>query len=112
MPGFNPRLRVGGDITPDRVHFKLLVSIHASAWEAILAGIFVADFTGSGFNPRLRVGGDVCGLPAAVHGVKVSIHASAWEATEQSPPSGRECCVSIHASAWEATAASSGRGLT
>ena len=99
---FNPRLRVGGDARCSGVHCPLKmfqstpprgrrrqgsirssssqpVSIHASAWEAIL-------------ERRLRCPGH-----------QVSIHASAWEATQLREAFALQRFVSIHASAWEAT---------
>ncbi len=79
--GFNPRLRVGGDVRTGRTPPR-----------------------GSGFNPRLRVGGDRI-QPQQPWPGRVSIHASAWEATyEEKTISRVPVNVSIHASAWEATA--------
>ncbi len=78
--GFNPRLRVGGDVRTGRTPPR-----------------------GSGFNPRLRVGGDRI-QPQQPWPGRVSIHASAWEATyEEKTISRVPVNVSIHASAWEAT---------
>ena len=124
IAGFNPRLRVGGDLSGET---------HGPRT--------------AGFNPRLRVGGDLTSVPGLTPEQQfqstpprgrrhdqgdlghpggrfqstpprgrrlfmpmsftppsqVSIHASAWEATDAcwwNPP---RWPVSIHASAWEAT---------
>ena len=58
MTGFNPRLRVGGDV--------------------FLVDLFMPHLS---FNPRLRVGGDVRVERVRDISEEVSIHASAWEAT-------------------------------
>ena len=53
---FNPRLREGGD---DKVFYTDkdgVISIHASAKEATLCGLWVLMY--QNFNPRLREGGD------------------------------------------------------
>ena len=77
IAGFNPRLRVGGDLFVLQRRWPHAVSIHASAWEA----------TSRVFNAKWRI--------------DVSIHASAWEATlamafsstgvmfQSTPPRGR-----------------------
>ena len=54
---FNPRLRVGGDASYHIRQSLLLVSIHASAWEAT-AYCSAGRLRPNCFNPRLRVGGD------------------------------------------------------
>ena len=121
--GFNPRLRMGGDMASVDRWRLLHVSIHASAWEATtscsappggtacfnprlrMGGDFRPRAYGSGryrFNPRLRMGGDRRGAISA-NATLVSIHASAWEATRHRDQHGDEPAVSIHASAWEAT---------
>ena len=79
----------------------MLVSIHASAWEATrppvrggafqVVSIHASAWEATGQGPRDD------GL------LHVSIHASAWEATELYAPLGLRFVVSIHASAWEAT---------
>ena len=77
---FNPRARMGRDITEQQVVLTAHVSIHAPAWGAT-SGPFAA--------PRLTT---------------VSIHAPAWGATPIVCSEAVGKLVSIHAPAWGATA--------
>ena len=55
---FNPRLREGGDMSPTISRVRdTNISIHASAKEATIYGVFIT-ISISYFNPRLREGGD------------------------------------------------------
>ena len=100
---FNPRPRVGGDITkvdsglisflfqstpprggrrqqPDECPEQIVVSIHAPAWGAT-ARHDAERAMRTGFNPRPRVGGDSTQLEGGGLPRPVSIHAPAWGAT-------------------------------
>ena len=77
-PGFNPRLRAGGDGDGRHDLFDRHVSIHASAREATGGGSGeVAKVTG--FNPRLRAGGDPAAWPTSPD----------WTRFQSTPPRGR-----------------------
>ena len=85
---------------PHMQQLQVIVSIHASAWEATgrhrsrppdvpvqstpphgrRRRRCTLKRCGGCFNPRLRMGGDAGAAPSNVAGA-VSIHASAWEAT-------------------------------
>ena len=55
---FNPRLRMGGDDGQlDRQIRALIISIHASVWEATNRWLELWQLS-KNFNPRLRMGGD------------------------------------------------------
>ena len=56
-PCFNPRARVGRDLTPAGDIATLTVSIHAPAWGATLWTAYWTPASNS-FNPRARVGRD------------------------------------------------------
>ena len=122
-PGFNPRLREGGDSSISFAFRCFKVSIHASAREATQRKCRSMAFH-TRFNPRLREGGDFSAIsshpdhprfnPRLREGgdiregivivlVVVSIHASAREATNVSKSYQSLDSVSIHASAREAT---------
>ena len=100
---FNPRARVGRDLTGGTAFSDgPMVSIHAPAWGATSV-ISTPTSIGRGFNPRARVGRDLSNFPTFSHYVKfqstrprgarrdrkflglavkgVSIHAPAWGAT-------------------------------
>ncbi len=99
-PGFNPRLRAGGDGPEHDDKHQDGVSIHASAQEATISmalTVTVSAFQSTPprrrrrwgrarppgalcFNPRLRAGGDKR-VHERIDGLRVSIHASAQEAT-------------------------------
>ena len=102
-PGFNPRLRAGGDGTTHCPGCKRdPVSIHASAREATIRAARMSEEAIHCFNPRLRAGGDRGNAHPAGRR-RVSIHASAREATVDRCQRPRLGHVSIHASAREAT---------
>ena len=99
---FNPRPRVGGDISHHQIKLTASVSIHAPAWGATAIGqkemedltkfqstpprggrlSGTVDFIHvDGFNPRPRVGGDSW-EQNWIEVATVSIHAPAWGATK------------------------------
>ncbi len=58
IESFNPRLRAGGDKSPDVCRWgRVFVSIHASAREATVNRRPQCNLADC-FNPRLRAGGD------------------------------------------------------
>ena len=76
---FNPRSRVGSDVSASKVCYTASVSIHAPAWGATTIGGMRRSFIFS-FNPRSRVGSDHYNEKHNADEV-VSIHAPAWGAT-------------------------------
>ena len=123
IKGFNPRTRVGCDVSSKLSPPRLLCfNPRTRVGCDHLAGKLI--FLIKGFNPRTRVGCDVssklspprllCFNPRTRVGCdnegypsfflnEVSIHAPAWGATVQFPDLSTERRVSIHAPAWGAT---------
>jgi len=119
---FNPRARVGRDLTLRPVFQRLDVSIHAPAWGATIEranqytqkefqstrprgarrAYVKAGVSNRCFNPRARVGRDRI-MGRAGRGDCVSIHAPAWGATAKVGRRRVGEHVSIHAPAWGAT---------
>jgi len=102
LRGFNPRPRVGGDVT-NLLDFAIVhVSTHAPAWGATGRGSKGRRGIGM-FQPTPPRGG----RPDLYHGlvaiVVVSTHAPAWGATKVADDVRGLRHVSTHAPAWGAT---------
>ena len=98
--GFNPRTRVGCDISSGAISAHLNVSIHAPVWGATRLHDLLTSRRC--FNPRTRVGCDDR-EDANVVISTVSIHAPVWGATRQWKRHIMLVIVSIHAPVWGAT---------
>ena len=79
MDYFNPRARVGRDISFFDKRLNNAISIHAPAW------------------------GATAGKRVVSHPIGISIHAPAWGATSRDIYFDLDLIISIHAPAWGAT---------
>ena len=86
---FNPRTRMGCDLSRLSDFYSAQVSIHAPAWGAT-SSLFGYLFNYVCFNPRTRMGCDADNKEAMTSEV-VSIHAPAWGATPYKP-----ICAATH----------------
>ena len=98
---FNPRSRMGSDISHSIKSSVESISIHAPAWGAtrLLSALSTPK---TDFNPRSRMGSDQFLDQQAVK-PKISIHAPAWGATNEVQGDLFDLPISIHAPAWGAT---------
>ena len=99
---FNPRIRVGCDhvgiIDKERIlYFNPRIRVGCDLFYPPLSIPY------RHFNPRIRVGCDTIICIMSYWGMTISIHASAWDATPFDKVLGASNLISIHASAWDAT---------
>ena len=100
-PHFNPRARVGRDRLCHLVNLDLAISIHAPAWGATQAILWLNRKT------QISIHAPAWGATSPVYGVRavpiISIHAPAWGATICTANRTHNINISIHAPAWGAT---------
>ncbi len=99
--GFNPRTRMGCDLTRAFPGSTGIVSIHAPAWGA--TALLFLGYLHDIVSIHAPAWGATTICRRILRPSGVSIHAPAWGATHNEIPASDHASVSIHAPAWGAT---------